>query len=204
VKSSLPILFVVLLSACGSRPSSEAMAPSSPPVTAPPTEHVDGAISSVERADVVKVIDGGMGRFLQDAEVEVAYEDGRYLGYRIVRILNVDRYRGVGLEPGDIIMKINGASIEREGDAYDVFQSLRTAPYIEVDYQRAGEAMRLSLPIVGEIPAVSPEPPKVASPAPASGDAASPSAPPKSTPSDDAPGSSSSPKKGAPKAAPRP
>jgi hypothetical protein len=141
-----------LLWACGSPPESKEpeAALIVDPATAPPLERVDVAVTELKRADVVRVVEAGFGKFLQDAELEVEYVDGRYVGYRIVRIQNPERYRGVGLEPGDVITQINGKSIEREEQAFEVFRSLRDAPYLEVSYLRQGEPMRLSLPIVGE------------------------------------------------------
>lgn len=148
-----PVVWLTLaLGACGSPPASKA--PQNLPLvdtaTSPPIERVDVAVTELKRADVVRVVDQGFGKFLQDAELEVQYSEGRYVGYRLVRIHNAERYRGAGLEPGDVITQINGKSIEREEQAFEVFRSLRDAPFLEVSYLRQGEPMRLSLPIVGE------------------------------------------------------
>ena len=148
----LPVLLLSFLGACASRPASKSPAATALAGPPPPPEHVDGAITELNRAEVANVVDAGLGRFLQDAEFEPAYVDGRYVGYRVVRIVNIERYRGVGIEPGDVITKINGASIEHEGDAFEVFRSLKTAARLEVDYLRVGQPMRISLPIVGDLP----------------------------------------------------
>ncbi len=116
----------------------------------PPAQSVATPVTELSRADVVAVVDAGLGRFLQDLEVKAELKEGKFVGFRIIRIGNVERFRGVGLEPGDVVTQVNGQSVEREGDAYQTFQSLKSAPYLEVDYLRHGEKMRLSLPIVGE------------------------------------------------------
>gem|GEM_PF-3889008 len=108
------------------------------------------AVTELKRADVDRVVDAGFGKFLQDAELEVQYADGKYVGYRIVRIHNAERYRGVGLEPGDVITQINGKSVEREEQAFEAFRSLKEAAFLEVSYLRQGDPMRLSFPIVGD------------------------------------------------------
>lgn len=118
--------------------------------TSPPVESVPMPVTELARADVISVIDAGLGRFLQDIEVKAVLSEGRFIGFRIVRIRNVERFRGVGLIQGDVITLVNGRPIEHEGQAFEVFQSLRTAPHLEIDYLRGSEKMRLSLPIVGE------------------------------------------------------
>lgn len=151
-------LFALSIPACHSesrtsaRPSVPAKAPAE---ASPPAESVATPITELHRADVVEVVEGGLGRFLQDVEVRAVLKEERFVGFRLVRIRNVERFRGVGLEPGDVITRVNGRPIEHEGEAFDVFQSLRTAPFLELDYLRGGEKMRLSLPIVGEAPAQS-------------------------------------------------
>lgn|GEM_PF-490398 len=150
-------LFGLALSACGGK-SKGAEAPrvqSAAPPSDPPAESVATPVTELSRADVVAVVDAGLGRFLQDLEVKAELKEGKFVGFRIVRINNVERFRGVGLEPGDVVTQVNGQSIEQEGEAYQTFQSLKTAPYLEIDYLRHGEKMRLSLPIIGEPPAPS-------------------------------------------------
>lgn len=133
-------------------------------VTAPVLESVDTPITELERAKVAAAIDAGFGAFLQRVEVEASLKEGRFEGFRIVRFAVPEDWRGVGLLVGDVITSINDQPIERPEQAHAVFVSLRTAKVLEVSYLRVGKPMRLSLPIVGELP---PEPPEPAEPAPA-------------------------------------
>jgi len=137
-------------------------------VTAPVLESVDTPITELERAKVAATIDDGFGAFLQRVEVEASLKEGRFEGFRIVRFAAPEDWRGVGLLVGDVITSINDQPIERPEQAHAVFVSLRTAKALEVSYLRVGKPMRLSLPIVGELPPEPPEPsPAAAQPKPA-------------------------------------
>lgn len=136
-------------------------------------ESVDVPLTELSRQEVVETVDAGLGTFLQQIEVEAVIDEGIFHGFRIVRFREPSRWSGVGLMPGDVILRINGAAIERPDQAHQVFGSLKTAPALELDYERGGQAMRLALPIVGEakgLPGPAPAssaPPAAASAAPA-------------------------------------
>jgi hypothetical protein len=143
-------------------------------------ESVDVPLTQLERADVVATVDAGLGAFLQEVEVRASMVDGAFQGFEIVRFDKPDRWRGVGLLPGDVIVRINDQPIERPEQAYAAFAALKSAPALEVSYLRQDRAMRLSLPIVGEAPSA---------PAPASAPAsasATPSSPAPKAPASDA------------------
>src|SRR3989442_13660 len=59
-------------------------------------------------------------------------------------------YRDVDVRVGDVVVRVNGKSIERPEQASDVFSSLRTAPALVVDLLRAGEPRTVSLSISEE------------------------------------------------------
>lgn len=111
------------------------------------------AITELRRQEVVDAVNEGLGRFLQKVEVRAEFRDEVFVGFRIVRFANPRAFAGVGLLPGDVVRRVNGSSIEREGQAFEVFQSLKTASHLEIDYLRQGAEMALSLPIVGEVEA---------------------------------------------------
>lgn len=138
-------------------------------------ESVDVPLTELSRKDVVETVDAGLGTFLQQVEVEAVVDEGVFHGFRIVRFREPARWSGVGLLPGDVILRVNGAAIERPDQAHQVFSSLKTAAALELDYERGGQAMRLALPIVGEAaPAPAPPVAPAASSAPALAASASP------------------------------
>jgi hypothetical protein len=117
---------------------------------AAPLESVSVPITQLERKDVLATIDAGLGRFLQKFEMEPSLTvGGGFAGFRIVRVLDPEAFRGLGIGAGDVITSINQHPIERPTEAFEAFIGLRTAPSLEVDYLRGGRPMRLSLPIVG-------------------------------------------------------
>ena len=125
---------------------------------APVIENVQTPITELQREDVVKTVDAGLGSFLQSFQTEASLnQEGEFEGFRIVRIVDRERFRGLGIGAGDVVTSINGQSIERPMQAYAVFMSLKTAELLEIDYLRAGRKMRLSLPILGELPSASVE-----------------------------------------------
>ena len=50
----------------------------------------------------------------------------------------------------DVVQKVNGKSIEKPEQAFDVAESLRTAPVLLVDYLRDGKPRQLSIAITDE------------------------------------------------------
>lgn len=122
------------------------------PAPAPVIESVDTPLTELQRAQVVKVIDDGLGKFLQTVELEASLNSGKFEGFRIVRFTAPEEWRGVGLLPGDVVTSINDQPIERPEQAHAAFVALRTAPALEVSYLRGDRPMRLSLPIVGPNP----------------------------------------------------
>jgi len=132
-------------------------APQAMQSTYAPLESVSVPITQLEREDVLATIDAGLGRFLQKFEMEPSLTvGGGFAGFRIVRVLEPNSFRGLGIGAGDVITSINQHPIERPTEAYEAFVGLRTAPSLEVDYLRGGRPMRLSLPIVGQTPSAQP------------------------------------------------
>lgn len=145
------------------------------PAPAPVIESVDTPITELSRARVVKVVDEGLGKFLQTVELDASLNAGKFEGFRIVRFTVPEDWRGVGLLVGDVVTSINDLPIERPEQAHAAFVGLRTAPALEVSYLRAGKPMRLSLPIVGVAPAQAAKPAPAEPPSPATnGDSAVP------------------------------
>ena len=107
-----------------------------------------GAIS---RDELLPVLDGGLGRFLQNVETEPAFHKGSFVGFRIVSLFPGEpAFASLDLRPGDTVTRINGKSIERPEQAAAVWEDLRTASNLVVDYRRGGEQHALRFTIVDE------------------------------------------------------
>jgi S1-C subfamily serine protease len=145
-----------LVSACGGAqaPAEDGGSPGKASAQGAPQSAPEGSLA---RADVVSIVDAGLGRFLQRARVEPTLDDGRFVGFRVIELLPDSFWGQTDLRPGDVVTHVNGASVEDPNQAFEVFESLRSASVIEVRYLREGAARTLRFPIVG-----APEPKKTA------------------------------------------
>jgi len=140
------------LSACA---HSQASPPESPSLEASnsgaevPRPEAPVSSGEITRAALLPVLDGGLGRFLQGVETEPELEDGRFVGFRIARLYPEDpRFRAIDLGPGDTILKVNGQSVERPEQALSVWNGLRVASELWIEYSREGELRELRFAIV--------------------------------------------------------
>jgi len=146
VKLERLALVAALLCACSGQPQAE------PPMTAaaapkPPVEP-QRPKDALFRDDVVATVDAGLGRFLQRVDVEAAFDNGRFQGFRILELRPPHYWHSVDLAPGDVVTRVNGMPIERETEAYDAFQSLKRAKELRVSYLRAGRPRELVFRII--------------------------------------------------------
>jgi len=106
---------------------------------------------TIAREELLPVLDGGLGRFLQHVETEPAFHKGTFVGFRIVSLFPGEpAFASLDLRSGDTVTRINGKSIERPEQAAAVWETLRTASNLVVDYRRNGEKHALRFTIVDE------------------------------------------------------
>jgi type II secretory pathway component PulC len=140
----------VLLVGCGGSPgpSSETVeneAPPPDPATVPPSEP-PASEGTIDRAELDAVLAGGLGRFLQRVETEPHLEEGRFVGFRLTE-LRSEVFEDVDLQPGDTLVSVNGMPIERPEEAMQVWNGLRVASELTVEYLREGERHQLRFAI---------------------------------------------------------
>jgi S1-C subfamily serine protease len=153
-RTALPAL---LLSACGGSQYPSLDEPLPPPETravapissAAPLPGTAIAITSLQRADVERVVDAGLGRFLTHVTLEPRLSAGKFTGWSIAALEPPALWQGIDLRPGDIVTRVNGMPIEREMEAFDAFQAVRRAPTLEVTYLRQNQPRTLRFTIVG-------------------------------------------------------
>jgi hypothetical protein len=123
------------------------------PVAAPPSsggtcaEFVRPGV--LRRAAVARVVDRGLGQWLSQVEVKALRRSRKFTGWQVIQLYPNDPcYRAVDVQRGDVVTRVNGASLEKPDQANQVFQGLRTAPALEIDLLRQGVARRVSLTIV--------------------------------------------------------
>jgi type II secretory pathway component PulC len=131
-------MFALLLAlGCGGSPAPAPARPSPPPVATSQTTATAPA-DVIKRSDVVAWVDAGFGRFLQKVAVEPSLEAGRFRGWTILELRPAEFWQRVDLQPGDVVRSVNGLPLEREIEAWEAFESLRTADELSVAYQRGG------------------------------------------------------------------
>jgi hypothetical protein len=161
--------------ACGpSYPPSEYPPAPPPKVDAAGRALVPAPPGSLWRHDVNDAIDRGLGYFLQRVDVEPEFADDKFLGFRITQLHPLAWWQGVDLQPGDIVLSVNGMPIERATEAHAAFESLRTAKELRVAYQRNGQKRELKYAIVEQTPGAAAPAPANAEPVPALPAAAAP------------------------------
>jgi S1-C subfamily serine protease len=136
-------------------PSSESPRPSattpslSPSNSPPPSCEARRGRDGLRRAAVVRTLDGGLGRWLQQVDVDPKLEHGRFRGW-IIRTLPAGDacYADLDLRAGDVVTRINGRPVERPEEASDVWDGLRTSSALVVDFTRSGQPHTLRFKIV--------------------------------------------------------
>ena len=102
----------------------------------------------VQRSALVRLIDAGLPRWMQGVEGDRALANHRFQGWLIKSLYPGDPcYQDIDLRRGDIVQKVNGKSIEKPEQAFDVAQSLRTATAIVVEFLRDGKPQRFTIAI---------------------------------------------------------
>ena len=151
------LLSLALVCACGGSQYPSLDEPLPAPASAPsaagaaaPSTAPSQAVSTLARADVERVIDAGLGRFLSHVTIEPKLVSGKFAGWNIVSLSPSELWQGIDLKPGDVVTRVNGMPIEREMEAYDAFQAVRQAPTLEVSFTRDNQQRTLRLPIVGK------------------------------------------------------
>jgi type II secretory pathway component PulC len=135
--------------ACGETPPAKsAGAATSAPEAAPTTTAapVPPKTTSLRRSQVKAGIARGLGYFLQNVTVEdyPVMRGNKFYGFK-VRAISAEL--GVDIQPGDVVTRVNGMSIEHPEEADAAMRTLEKASALRVDFERDGKPRTLELPI---------------------------------------------------------
>jgi hypothetical protein len=155
-RTNVGVLVISIAFGCGGASVASQTALDEPPAGAPDEDaEVDPSVTErdmsgrILRAELDPVLEAGLGRFLQGIETEPELEGGRFVGFRLVSIYPQDeRLSGVELEPGDVVLRVNGQRIERPEQALQVWNGLRVASELWIEYRRGDETRELRFEIV--------------------------------------------------------
>jgi general secretion pathway protein C len=79
---------------------------------------------------------------LQQARAVPHFEDGAMVGFRLIQIVPGSIYQNLGLEDGDVVLSINGSSLESPAKAIRVFGALRGASHVSLRLKRKAKVFR--------------------------------------------------------------
>jgi type II secretory pathway component PulC len=143
------LALVLALGACGPRaqprdPGRDDLdnqaEPAPEPEPAPIEVRRGGEIS---RAELDRVLDAGPGQFLQVVRVEPSFDGNRFLGWVILAFVPPDRFAGVDLVPGDLVVAVNGQMVARPEQLQAVWEDLRNATEVIIEARRDGAPFEL-------------------------------------------------------------
>ena len=103
---------------------------------------------TIARADLDRVLDAGPGRFLARVEVKARSSEGRFTGWEVVR----SPWAHVDLQPGDVVVRVNGRSLEHPLELKLLWEDLRRAPVLEAQVERGEERFALRFTITSPAP----------------------------------------------------
>ena len=104
--------------------------------------------ANLQRRDVIAVLSQGLPAFLQTVQVEPKLAAGnRFYGWTIVDMAAGPAWRSGVLRVGDVVIRVNGKSVERPDDALAVWQALAVAPELRITFEREGARRELVHPI---------------------------------------------------------
>jgi type II secretory pathway component PulC len=98
----------------------------------------------IPRAALQSELAKGIGRFLQQVRTQPVVARRRFVGWRLLTLFP-DRsdIRVAVLKPGDLVLRINGESVERPEDFKAVWDSLASASELVLEIERDGEPSTL-------------------------------------------------------------
>ncbi|MBH1988565.1 MAG: PDZ domain-containing protein [Myxococcaceae bacterium] len=79
---------------------------------------------------------GNLARISNQARLIPAYENGKPIGFKVTNIVPNSVFAKVGLQSGDIIMRLNGYEINSPDKAFELFQTRSTAKNLSIDFKR--------------------------------------------------------------------
>jgi len=125
-----------------------ATAPTEPSPAEPLPESLDAG--SISRADLKRVLDEGIGMFLQKVSMEAHRPSGRFEGWMLQALFTKQpTWRAACvLREGDVVLRVNNQSVERPEQFAGVWQSLASAGEIAIDVVRDGRGSRVRYLIV--------------------------------------------------------
>lgn len=98
----------------------------------------------IQRTELDRVLEAGPGRLLARVQVKANVTGKRFNGWEVVRV----PWPGVDLVAGDVVLAVNGRTLEHPLELKVLWDDLRKANAIAVEVDRKGEKFALKFDIV--------------------------------------------------------
>lgn len=133
-----PMRLIIMLLLC----ASPSLAAEPAAITkAPPAGGIIAA-GSITAADMSATLARGPQQFIAELTVRPVMEGRRFHGFELLKIAPASPLAGtVHLRPGDVIVSVNGASVERPDQFMKLWEALPKASHVDLKLRRAGHAM---------------------------------------------------------------
>lgn len=91
----------------------------------------------IDRTALVSFLDLGPPALLRNVQVYPVLEGERFVGFEIQTFFpKHEQMKQIDLRKGDVVVSVNNVRIERPDDLFQVWEGLRTAPRLQVDFIR--------------------------------------------------------------------
>ncbi len=111
----------------------------------------DRSLSNIEKFKIdKKIIDkelADINKFIKQVGITPFFKDGKAIGYRIVYINRKSILPKIGLQRGDVIVKINGVPTNSPTKLADMFAQLKEAENVTLDILRRGKKKTIFIEI---------------------------------------------------------
>lgn len=118
-------------------------------------EHVAGSpepvvrVGTIARSALRAELARGIGRFLQNVKTEAVLSHGHFVGWRMLALFpKRPDVQVQGIKAGDVLVRVNGVSVERPEDFKSIWDTLDTAKELILDIEREGHPSALHYAIV--------------------------------------------------------
>jgi hypothetical protein len=124
-------------------PTAQPLAAPAPPPSSPP--------GTIAQSELFRFLDNSPGVFLSHVDAEARLVAGRFAGWRIRSFFPGDaRFSSTPIKPGDVVLRVNGSTLERPDQLSALWKKLREATQLEVEVNRGGSVTVLLWPIVAD------------------------------------------------------
>lgn len=104
---------------------------------------------TIARDKLLLVLNAGPGRLFHDQiEINAKLDNERFVGWQLVQFLDPNSpLRDADIQPGDVVLAVNGKPLSRPDQVWAVWESLRTANEVTAQVWRGNGQLTLAFAI---------------------------------------------------------